>query len=152
MLPLFTAAAIEVFFDFDSARLPDGTADRVAELVAWAKDHPTGKLVLDGNADAIGTRPYNVALSLRRTTNVKKQLEICGVPSEQIVMVGYGKDGPRRSSRKLDRRVSVEMTTDPLYTIIGAAMPLATAVMWGQPVTVAQIEGPRGTQTQTAFR
>jgi outer membrane protein OmpA-like peptidoglycan-associated protein len=150
MLPLITAAAVELFFDFDSARLPEGTADRMAELVSWAKDHPTQKLVVDGNADSVGSQPYNVALSLRRARNVKAQLTLSGVSSDQIVIVGYGEDGLRRSMASLDRRVTVWTTDEPLYTIIDNAFTRATAVLWDKPVDVAQIDGPRA--TQTAFR
>ena len=147
---LFAAVAVEVLFDFDSARIPEGTSDRLAEVVKAADANPLSTVIVDGNTDSVGSTEYNVGLSLRRASSVKAQLVRLGVESDRIIVVGYGEDGLRRSLASLDRRVTVWTSENPLYTIIDHALLRATTLIWDEPVSTATIEGPRA--TQTAFR
>ena len=140
----------EVFFDFDSARMPEGTSDQLVKFVDYAKEHPDAKIVVDGNTDSVGSREYNLKLALRRARTIQSQLTLLGVEGDRVVIIDYGEKGLRRTTNALDRRVTVWTTEDPLYAIIDRAMPRATSVTWDEPVMAAQIEGPRA--TQTAFR
>ena len=145
-----SAPTAEVFFDFDSARLPEATSNKLEKFVAYAAQHPDAKVVIDGNTDANGAADYNVRLSLRRAQAIQSQLKLMGVDPSQLIVVGYGEDGLRRTTPKLDRRVTVWTTTEPLYVIVEHALTRATSVSWDEPVQAAQIDGPR--PTQTAFR
>ena len=147
---IFAAVAVEVLFGFDSARIPEGTSDQLVEVVKAADANPLSTVIVDGNADSVGSSTYNVGLSLRRASTVKAKLVRLGVDSDRIIIVGYGEDGLRRSLAALDRRVTVWTSENPLYTIIDNALLRATAVIWDEPVSTATIEGPRA--TQTAFR
>ena len=140
----------EVFFEFDSARMPEGTSEQLAQFVDYAAAHPHAKIMVDGNTDSVGEPAYNVGLSLRRAQTIQSQLKLMGVDGDRIILVSYGEDGLRRTTDALDRRVNVWTTEDPLYAVIDRVLPTATSVTWDEPVFAAEIEGPK--PTQTAFR
>ncbi len=136
----------EVFFEFDSAQLSREAKDQLNAAAKEAKASPNAKLVIDGHTDPVGAAPYNVALSIRRAEAARDHLICKGVDPNNIVMAYYGEAGARRATHAEDRRVSVELTNSPLYVIIDESLPEATAVMWKQPATTAQVDGPRPTQ------
>lgn len=132
----------EVFFPFDSSDLggqATASLDAAAKAVGEA---PGGRVVISGHADPRGTAPYNVGLSVRRAEAVRDYLIGRGVDRDSIVMAFYGEDGAPRDTFAEDRRVTVAVTDQPLYTIVDEAMPAATGLTWGRPATTAEIEGP----------
>ena len=130
----------EVFFAFDSAELaPLWSQFELLPIVAWAKDHPSGKVVLDGNTDPIGAATYNIRLSARRAEAVRDKLLEMGVDSDQIVMALYGEYGLQRSTYALDRRVTLWTTHEPLYAIVDSSLVRGKAVLWSKPVTYAEL-------------
>jgi len=139
----------EVFFEFDSARVPAGTSDNLATAAEWSKAHPQDRLVLDGNADAVGSSTYNVGLALRRAESVQEKLIGLGVDPDRIVVVTYGEDGVRRTTASMDRRVTVWASNDPLYAIIDSSLVRGTAVIWRKPATTAEVDGPRAATVAT---
>jgi outer membrane protein OmpA-like peptidoglycan-associated protein len=128
----------EVFFAFDSAELPGDLPD-LAPIVAWAEAHPSGRIVLDGNACSRGPAPYNIRLSARRAEHVRDQLVARGVDEARIVLAIYGEDGLRRTTRALDRRVTIWTTHDPLHAIIDQTFARGKAVLWSNPVSYAEL-------------
>ena len=52
--------------------------------------HPNIKIRLEGNADARGSREYNIGLGWRRDQTVARLLEQQGVKPTQIDMVSFG--------------------------------------------------------------
>lgn len=143
----------EVLFRFDSAELTENGRTALLNVAEHAKDTAGTMLVLDAHADARGTAPYNVALTVRRAEAVRDFLTENGYPQERIVMTMYGEDGARRESFAHDRRVSVTLTAEPLYSVIDRAGLAATAVVWHEPVTIAEIDGPEDDGVpQTAWR
>jgi outer membrane protein OmpA-like peptidoglycan-associated protein len=128
----------EVLFAFDSAELPSPMVD-LQPIVAWAERHPSGSIVLDGNADSVGPHTYNVGLSARRAESVRAQLVELGVDANRIVLAVYGEDGLRRSTNALDRRVTVWTTQDPIHAIVDQALVRGIAVMWNRPVSYAEL-------------
>lgn len=144
----------DLFFKFDSAAMPEGSSEKLAQLVDYAAAHPCAKIVIDGNADSTGSDQYNVGLSLRRAKTIQAQLTMLGVNPKRIVVVGHGEEGVRLGDDSLDRRVSVSTTNKPLKSIIDESLATeAASVTWEEPVQAASIDGPRTeTRTQTAFR
>jgi len=142
----------EVFFRFDSAWLDDDAAESLDAIATLAKDAPTTKLVIDAHADATGQSPYNVGLSIRRARSVQRYFTQRGLDPARIVIAAYGEDGPRRASRALDRRASVTLTAEPLYSIIDGSGRFVTAVVWNEPVSYAEIVGPATKVERTARR
>jgi outer membrane protein OmpA-like peptidoglycan-associated protein len=128
------APTSEIFFDFDSARLDEATADKLAPIVEFAKSNPKAKIVLDANTDPTGASTYNVKLATRRGEVVRDRLVLAGIAQNQIVVGVYGEDGVRRGSHAEDRRVSIWMTEDALPAIIDHTFARGTAVIWSKPV------------------
>jgi outer membrane protein OmpA-like peptidoglycan-associated protein len=139
---LVTSPVGEVFFAFDSAQLP-GAMPELAPIVTWAKEHPSGTIVLDGSADSIGPAPYNIRLSARRAEGVRDTLVAMGVDDDRIVMAIYGEDALRRTNDALDRRVTIWTTHDPLYAIVDHSLVRGKAVLWTRPVTYAELHPSR---------
>jgi len=133
--------AAEVFFAFDSARLPDGAWRQLAGLVEWSARHPYAKIVLDGHADATGSDVYNIGLSSRRAERVQAKLIALGVPADRIYRGVYGEDDVRRATPDQDRRVTIWTTEESLSALIQHSLVRGTAVLWNSPVTSAEIDG-----------
>jgi cytochrome c oxidase subunit 2 len=132
----------ELTFRFDSAALRPGAPVALDKVAAFASAHPDAKIVLDAYTDPIGAADYNVKLALRRASAVRTQLKAMGVDDDQIVFAIYGEDGERRARYADDRRVTIWSTRQPLAAVIDRTFAgHGTAVTWGPPLTVAQIEG-----------
>jgi hypothetical protein len=143
----------EVFFDFDSTELDAADQQELKQVLDEVEALGGTKIVLDAHADARGTSPYNVGLSIRRAERIRDHLTSRGVDPDRIIMAAYGEDGPRRKSFAEDRRVTISLTAEPLYSIIDHSGPYVTTVVWHEPVTYAEIKGPAGRKIdQTARR
>jgi outer membrane protein OmpA-like peptidoglycan-associated protein len=136
-----TTADAEVFFRFDSSELDSSAKSSILAIAERVKDTPGTTVILDAHADPRGTAPYNVGLTVRRAESVRNFLKENGFDPNRVVMAMYGEDGPPRESFALDRRVSLTITGEPLYSIIDTSKN-ATAVVCEEPVTLAEIEGP----------
>jgi peptidoglycan-associated lipoprotein len=137
----------DTYFDFDSAQIRASTTAKLTAITAIVREIPAATLVLEAHADPRGTGAYNVGLTARRAQAVRDELVALGIPEERIVLVMYGEDGPKQSTYAKGRRVTISLTADPLYTIIDRRLGVATALVWSEPVTVAELEGPRVEQT-----
>jgi hypothetical protein len=142
----------EVLFEFDSSALDAASETELNTIAERARETPGTKVVIDAHADSRGTPPYNVALSIRRGERVRDYLSSKGVDRDRLVLAAYGEDGPRRSTFAQDRRASITITADPMWAIIDGSKPYATAVVWNEPLTIAEIEGPPDKIPQTARR
>jgi outer membrane protein OmpA-like peptidoglycan-associated protein len=132
----------EVFFAFDSARLHVAEG-QLSPIVQWAQQHPSGRIVLDGSTDVIGPYAYNVRLSARRAEAVRDRLVAMGVDNDRIVLAIYGEDGLHRANLALDRRVTIWTTYEPLYAIVDTSLVRGKAVLWTQPVSLAELHPAR---------
>jgi len=61
-------------FDFDKSAIRPADEAELAKAIAFDKKYPNSKISLDGYTDAIGSVPYNLALSERRAVAVKNYL------------------------------------------------------------------------------
>ncbi len=83
-----------VFFAFNKHNI-SAESNRVLEAqAAWFKTYPNTTAVVEGHADARGTREYNLALGKRRAHAAQQSLEKHGVPAKRLTTVSYGKDRP----------------------------------------------------------
>ena len=116
----FAPGSAALAFDPD-ARL----ADKLGQVLAWAREHPDGLLVLDGHADPTGTAASNVRLSLDRAKAVRDQLITAGANPDQIVVAAFGEDGPRR-----DRSVVIWGTRAGMDAVMTRTLATGHAVLW----------------------
>jgi len=142
----------DVYFDFDSTALDRGDRADLREILREVRALDGTKVVLDAHADVRGTSPYNVGLSIRRALAIRDHMISRGVAPKRIVVAAYGEDGPRKASFALDRRVTISLTAEPLYSIIDGSGPFVTTVFWDEPVTYAEIEGPLGRKIERTAR
>jgi outer membrane protein OmpA-like peptidoglycan-associated protein len=104
---------IQIKFDFDSAAIGAGQAEKLNTLceVIKASDIPSFKII--GHTDSSGTESYNQNLSTLRAEEVKRQLvDDCGVPADKLVAVGVGEAFPAdKADPKADvnRRVEFQV-------------------------------------------
>ena len=86
---------IQIEFDFDSAAIGAGQADKLTTLcdVIKASDIPSFKII--GHTDSSGSESYNQNLSTLRAEEVKRHLvDDCGVPADKLVAEGVGEAFP----------------------------------------------------------
>jgi outer membrane protein OmpA-like peptidoglycan-associated protein len=91
-------------FAFDSYDL-DPPARRVVERIAYVLNHPRAadrRVLLEGHADAMGTREYNLVLSRRRAETVARELIEQGVQRKRITVEAYGESRPVAPNTKPD--------------------------------------------------
>ena len=83
-----------VHFGFNLSNLDAAARSQLDTLAPCIKKSNFTKVVLEGNTDDRGTEEYNLQLSIRRATSVKKYLVNLGVPAKELQTVGYGKLRP----------------------------------------------------------
>ncbi|UKJ08117.1 OmpA family protein [Solitalea lacus] len=112
-----TAAVAEqsntIQFDFNSDKLRPESMGAIENMANELKASG-GKMLLEGHASAEGTEAYNVDLSKRRASSVKKALVKAGVKSGNITTKGYGETRPVASNdteegRQKNRRVEFKV-------------------------------------------
>ncbi|WP_444892815.1 OmpA family protein [Microbulbifer sp. TRSA001] len=111
--PTETVAPLEnvVYFDFDQSLLKPETRElliRHADRMRAA----TGSVRLEGHADELGTREYNLALGERRANAVRDFLVLQGVDAANLEVISYGEERPAQmgsneSARAMNRRVVI---------------------------------------------
>jgi len=103
-----------IHFDFDSARIrPEGKKllDGVADML---NDELSGrKYAVQGHTDNIGSRSYNLKLSLDRARSVREYLLMRGVDPDRLEITGYGfarplYDNMTEEGRAKNRRVEFQ--------------------------------------------
>jgi outer membrane protein OmpA-like peptidoglycan-associated protein len=113
--PQRTSISLNVFFEFDSDKiLPDYFRD-LEKLgnVLTAPEYSVNRVQVEGHTDSIGSDSYNLRLSERRAESVKQYLvQRFQIPSDRLVVRGFGKSQPIASNatpdgRDKNRRVEV---------------------------------------------
>ena len=100
-----------VYFDFDQSLLKPSTR----ELLIQHADRMRGTSThvrLEGHADELGTREYNLALGERRANAVRDFLVLQGVDPANLEVISYGEERPAvegssEAARAKNRRVVI---------------------------------------------
>jgi len=116
MPPKTTSKAenVDLFFATDSAALGGSASTDLEKLADWAKCDSRNAIILEGHADARGTKAHNLELSGERAAVVRQRLIDMGVPSKRIVVTIYGELGEKRDSQSADRRVTARGAETPV--------------------------------------
>ena len=83
-----------IYFDFDQATIRSDQIPHLEHNAEYLKSNLTGKLLIEGNCDELGTNEYNLALGERRAVNAKNYLIKLGVAGSRIRTVSYGEERP----------------------------------------------------------
>lgn len=91
-----TALALPVQFAFDSAEILPAARGQLDALAEGIRLLPvTQAVVIQGHTDAVGSEPYNDALSTRRAYSVKRYLvAVQGIDPGRLRAVGLGEYEP----------------------------------------------------------
>ena len=121
----------DVVFEHDSAVLISSALVQIETVARWMRAHPGHRLVLEGHANSVGAVGYNEDLALRRADMVRMHLVDHGVPSDRIVIVGYGASGAQKRPNPIDRRVVIYASKEPMAKLVAASMDKgAVTTMW----------------------
>ncbi|GAB4338994.1 MAG: hypothetical protein Kow0089_11430 [Desulfobulbaceae bacterium] len=85
---------LPIYFDFDQASIRSDQFSRLEQNADYLKQHPSAKVIIQGNCDERGTNEYNLALGERRALNAKTYLIELGVEEYRIRTVSYGEERP----------------------------------------------------------
>lgn len=101
-----------IYFDYDKTFVKPDYNYLIQANANYLKSHSSAKVRLEGNTDPTGSREYNIGLGQRRADQVAQQLQLQGVPSQQIITVSYGQERPAMvgdsaSAYQADRRVDL---------------------------------------------
>jgi outer membrane protein OmpA-like peptidoglycan-associated protein len=107
----------DVLFDTDKAELKSGGMRNMEKLVAFMKEYPQRKAVVEGFTDSTGSDSHNQELSGRRASAVRTALVDMGIGSERLDAHGYGEAYPVASNgnsggRQMNRRVEIILSDD----------------------------------------
>lgn len=104
----------KITIKFESNRLdlsPTSQADLHLLVVTMSGD-PTLKVEIGGHTDNVGNAMTNVEVSVKRATTVGNYLVKLGIPSDRIIIQGYGSakpiaDNKTEEGRAQNRRVEI---------------------------------------------
>ncbi|MFC6634719.1 OmpA family protein [Microbulbifer taiwanensis] len=100
-----------VYFDFDQSLLKPDTRELLIQHADRMRGN-AGTVRLEGHADELGTREYNLALGERRANAVRDFLVLQGVDASTLEVISYGEERPAQngsseSARQMNRRVVI---------------------------------------------
>jgi len=94
-----------IFFDFDKYSLRQRSVDIIKEVALHMMRNPDVKVEIRGYADAMGTDPYNLKLTVRRCLAAKRELvEVHKIDESRIVINGFGRVPEPNKKFQLNRR------------------------------------------------
>ncbi|SFZ83582.1 peptidoglycan-associated lipoprotein [Devosia enhydra] len=83
-----------VFFTVDSSSLTAEAQATLDKQAAWLNRYGNYRVMIEGHADEMGTREYNIALGARRAAVVVNYLVSRGVSANRITSKSFGKERP----------------------------------------------------------
>lgn len=107
----------DVLFDTDRAELRSGAARNVDKLVAFMKQYPQRRAMIEGFTDNTGSDSHNLSLSGRRADAVRTAMVDMGVGGERLTTHGYGEAFPvagndSAGGRQANRRVEIVLSDE----------------------------------------
>jgi len=101
-----------VLFDFDKAEIKPVGYPLLDAVVVILEKNPAMSVELQGHTDNVGTNPYNMDLSMRRSNAVAKYLVDKGILRNRLATTGFGFQSPVALNgtgfgRSLNRRVEL---------------------------------------------
>ncbi|MEA3431804.1 MAG: OmpA family protein [candidate division WOR-3 bacterium] len=114
-LSLEEIASLRILFDFDKATLTKEARASFDKIALTLVQNPGLKLEIQGHACEIGTKEYNMDLSIKRAAVVKDYLINKGIGKERLTIKGFGETNPidlghTKEARAKNRRVEFVIT------------------------------------------
>ncbi|MDG1377684.1 MAG: peptidoglycan-associated lipoprotein Pal [Yoonia sp.] len=94
--PLFFNQTIgdRVLFAVDTSTLTEQGKQILIGQARWLQTNADYLAIIEGHADEVGTREYNIGLGFRRANAAREFLVSQGVPSDRLRVTSYGKERP----------------------------------------------------------
>jgi peptidoglycan-associated lipoprotein len=83
-----------IYFAYDQASIKSDQMPSMEHNGTYLKNHPSSKILIEGNTDVRGTNEYNLALGERRAMSAKTYLREYGIEESRIRTVSYGEERP----------------------------------------------------------
>ena len=101
-----------IYFEYDSSEIRSEYRSVIENHSEYLSENAGTTITLEGHADELGSREYNLALGERRAQSIKQQMMLLGVSSSQVRLVSYGEerpevDGHDEVSWQKNRRVEI---------------------------------------------
>lgn len=84
----------KIQFDYNKASIAQDSYKVLDALVDVVKKCPNEKVSIEGHTDSIGSKSYNLKLSLQRVKAVKDYLVKKGISADRLEVVGHGESKP----------------------------------------------------------
>ncbi|MGA8863827.1 MAG: peptidoglycan-associated lipoprotein Pal [Gallionella sp.] len=84
-----------IYFELDKSIIGPEYRDVLQKQADFIKAHKNDIVTIQGNCDERGSAEYNLALGQRRAGAAQKNLELLGVPAQQINTISFGSEKPR---------------------------------------------------------
>jgi len=91
----FSNGLRDIYFQFDSWRLTEGSRRTLESNAEWLKANAHARIEIEGHCDERGTQAYNLVLGEKRASMVQQYLSFLGVPHHQLIVTSFGKDKPK---------------------------------------------------------
>ena len=83
-----------VFFATNKSNLTTAARETLRKQAKFLRKNKSLNVTVEGHADEIGTREYNLALGERRANAAKDYLMTYGISGKRISVISYGKEKP----------------------------------------------------------
>lgn len=105
--------AASIYFETNSDKIQNISFVTIDKIVTLMKQVPDVKFVIEGHTDDRNSDRYNLYLSQRRASSVRKYMIQQGIESERLDAKGFGESRPKFSNnnaggRQLNRRVEIK--------------------------------------------
>ncbi|HPW62380.1 MAG TPA: OmpA family protein [Cyclobacteriaceae bacterium] len=103
-----------IFFDLNKYELKPQSITELKEVVDFMNKNPGLKIEIGGHTDDSGTEAYNQQLSAKRANAVAEFLKTNQIPTQRIVVKGYGSQKPvlpntSEENRQQNRRIEFKI-------------------------------------------
>lgn len=112
-----------VFYEFDSAELTEGSTTSLDSLTTLLKENPGVTIELSSHCDYRGKDDYNLRLSQKRAESVVNYLVSKGLLAERMIPVGYGESRPKIVTRRIAEQNPFLQVGDTLTESFILALP-----------------------------
>ncbi len=92
--PDSTLAQRIFYFDFNQDTIDSDYIDAISDHGRYLATYPDTTVRLEGHADELGTREYNIALGERRAQAIKRLIMLQGASYNQVITLSYGEEQP----------------------------------------------------------
>lgn len=83
-----------LYFKIESTQLASRSKNVLPDILKQIDDHKSQNISVVGHSDTIGDRQYNLQLSQKRSSAIKRLLVKNGVPQEYIKSTSHGEENP----------------------------------------------------------